>query len=62
MMNKIVSVLMKRDNMTQQEAEHHFNYVKGLIDDAISSGDYIEVDEIMYSELGLELDYIFDII
>ena len=61
-MNKIVKILMKRDNLTEEEAKNQFEYVKEMINDAVSSGDYDEVEDIMYSELGLEMDYIMDII
>ena len=61
-MNKIVDVLMKRDDMTQKEAKDHLKCVREMMNDAIESGDYFEAEEIMYNELGLELDYIFDVL
>ena len=60
--NKIVDVLMERDGMTKQEAEKHLNDVREMINDAAACGDYDDVEDIMYSELGLEMDYIFDIL
>ena len=59
--NQIISILMERDGMTLEEATSHYKYVKELIHEAISSGDYDEVEDIMASEFGLEMDYIFDI-
>lgn len=59
--NQIISTLMERDGMTLEEATSHYKYVKELINEAISLGDYDEVEDIMASELGLEMDYIFDI-
>lgn len=61
-MNKIVEVLMHRDGMTKQEAENHLRYVKELANEAVATGSYDEVEDIMYSELGLEMDYIFDLL
>lgn len=60
--NPIVKILMSRDNLTREEAEHQLNYVREQMDDAIAAGDYGEVEDIMYDELGLEMDYIFDIL
>lgn len=60
--NRIVSILMSRDNMSQDEAEHVFQNVRKEIDDAVAEGDYELVEDIMYTELGLEMDYIFDIL
>lgn len=61
-LNPIIQVLMNRDNMTKDEATAHYEGVKEMIDEAMEFGDYGEVEDIMYSELGLEMDYIFDII
>ena len=60
--NPIVKILMSRDNLTREEAENQLNYVREQMDDAIAAGDYGEVEDIMYDELGLEMDYIFDIL
>lgn len=62
MANKVVEVLMKRDGMTKAEAELVFAQTKQAIENAVASGNYDEVEDIMYSELGLEMDYIFDIL
>lgn len=60
--NEIVDVLMRRDSMTKQEAEDQLNSVREMVNDAVACGDYDEVEEIMSSELGLEMDYIFDLL
>lgn len=49
---------MERDGLTKREAELHVNEVKEMILDAIMFADYEEVETIMLSELGLEMDYI----
>ena len=61
-MNEVVRVLMSRDNMSREEAEHYLQNVREEIDDAIAEGDYGLVEDIVYSDLGLEMDYIFDIL
>lgn len=60
--DKVVDVLMKRDGLTKQEAEKQKTYVADMIQDAVASGNYDEVEDIMASELGLEMDYIFDML
>lgn len=61
-MSKIVEILMRRDNVTKEEAQHTLNVVKQEVQDAIAVGDYDEVEEIVASELGLEMDYIDEIL
>ncbi len=61
-MNKVVEILMKRDDMSREEAESHLKFVREMMNDAIADGDYFEAEEIMYSELGLEMDYVFDVL
>ena len=61
--NKVVEILMSRDNITQDEAEHIFKNVREEINDILEDGgSYDDVEDIMYCELGLEMDYIFDIL
>jgi hypothetical protein len=51
---------MKRDGMTPGEAQALVDEVREEIDDC--EGDYDEVESIMYDYLGLEMDYIVDIL
>ena len=61
--NRIIQILMQRDNMTEQEAKARFQEVNEMVQDAITSGNsYDEVEDIMSCELGLEMDYIDDIL
>lgn len=61
-LNKVVEILMSRDNMSQEEAQDLLDFVRQEIDEVIADGDYDTVEDIMYTELGLEMDYIFDIL
>lgn len=61
-MNRIVKILMERDGMTKREATDLFKKVKEMVVDAAESGNYSEAEDIILSELGLEIDYIFDIL
>ena len=59
-MNRVVKILMERDKLDRHLAENRVKEVKKLIAD--SSLDYNEVEDIIQSELGLEMDYIIDLI
>ena len=61
-MNEIISILMKRDNLTKEEATNIYQEAKARIDEAIANDSIFEVEDIMMEEFGLEMDYIFDII
>lgn len=56
--NEVVRILMERDELTQEEAEETLEEVREMISEA----DPWEVEDILADELGLEMDYIFDII
>lgn len=57
-MNKVVEILIKRDGMTKTEAEK-------LIDETreeLLAADPFEAEDIIADYLGLEADYIMDIL
>ena len=60
-MNKVVEILMRRDGLTETEARTYLSEVQSEIDEALASGDFTLVEDIVASELGLEMDYIPDI-
>lgn len=59
-MNRIVKILMKRDNMTEAEARELVGAVKEDITQGIEEGfySYEDVACIIEDDLGLEPDYI----
>lgn len=63
-MNRIVKILMKRDNMTEAEARELVGSVKEDIQQGIEEGfySYEDVNCIIEDELGLEPDYIEDLL
>ena len=61
-MNRVVEILMKRDGYSKQAATELVNDCRREIHDAIACGDYTLAEEIIMSDLGLEPDYIFDIL
>ena len=61
-MNRVVEILMKRDGYSKEDAYDLVNDVRAEMQDAIACGDYDLAEEIIESDLGLEPDYIFDIL
>lgn len=61
-MKSVKQILMDRDDMTAKEAEELIEEVREEIQIAASNGDYELVEDIMYGDLGLEMDYIFEFI
>ena len=56
-MNKVIEILMNRDHMDYEEARI---LVKETVDEIISNPN--EADQIMLDYLGLEPDYIMDVL
>ena len=57
-MNSIVEILMRRDGMSQLEAENLVEEVKDEVMEAAMRGVYQECEDILASELSLEPDYL----
>lgn len=59
-MNAIVDILVKRDGISRKEAEAVVENIR----ERILSGeiDVFDIDDVMMNELGLEPDYILDLI
>lgn len=58
-MNRVVEILMKRDGISQEEAEE---LVRATACELVDCTDVLEADDIIACNLGLEPDYIFDIL
>jgi len=58
-MNKVVKILMERDNLDQDYAE---KLVKETRDEIIALDNPLEADDVLYDYLGLEPDYLFDVL
>ena len=56
---RIAAILCRRDGITFQEAEELINQTIQEIEDA--NGDYDVAEDIMMTNLGLEMDYITDL-
>jgi len=59
----IVDILMKRDGIGRREAKSIVAECKRrLEEEAIPFGDYELAEDILAEELGLEMDYIFELV
>lgn len=58
-LENIVDIIAERDDLTIDEAIEIVNETKEMIDEALISGDYTEVEQIMLDQLGLEMDYVY---
>ena len=61
-MNRVVKILMNRDGMSETEANSLLQSVRNEIDEAFTDNDYQLVEDIIYCDLGLEMDYVVDIL
>ena len=59
-MKTIIDVLMSRDGMTKREAVARKKEVKRMMEEC--NFDPVECEDIMLDELGLEMDYIFEML
>ena len=60
--SKIIDIIVERDGLTKEEARDLVNETREMIIEAASEGNYTECDQIMADQLGLEPDYIMDIL
>ena len=58
-MNKIVEILMKRDDLSQEHAER---LVKETQDEIMMLDNPLDADDVLMDYLGLEPDYLFDVL
>ena len=58
-MNRVVEILMKRDNMPQDHAE---KLVEETRDEIMVLDNPLEADDVLMEYLGLEPDYLFDVL
>jgi len=62
MMETLKEVLMRRDGMTEDEAEDAIFDAKEQLQEYLETGDIEAAEEICASEFGLEPDYIHELI
>lgn len=59
---KIVSIIMRRDEISRKEAEESVNEARTAILEAVADGDTEAAEEILQDELCLEPDYLIDLL
>ena len=58
-MNKVIKILMERDGITEDEARSLINETR---DEIMMLDNPLEADNVLMEYLGLEPDYMFDIL
>lgn len=58
--NSIIKILMERDEMSQMEAEDYLKEEVAYL--SIEGDSYEDLEEMLRYELGLEPDYIMDLV
>ena len=61
-MKEIIRILMRRDGLTYEEAKETYEDCRSEIMDALEGTSCLSPDEVLQDMLGLEPDYIFDLI
>jgi hypothetical protein len=61
-MNKVVKILMERDEITETQAIQRIDACRKAMLKATDKGAYDRAEDILMDRLGLEMDYIYDII
>ena len=61
-MEEIIETVMEQEGLARKEAIRFVKEVRAKLRKAVSSGSYDEAEEILSGELGLEMDYLFDLI
>ena len=62
-MTEFETVLMRRDNITKSQAKKEYNEAKRSLYNILEEGgSYEEVEDMLLSDYGLEMDYIMDLL
>lgn len=61
-MKSVKQILMDRDDMSENEAEELIADVREELQFAMETNDFMYAEDIMYGDLGLEMDYIFELL
>ena len=60
---RIIAILMERDELTEEEAREQVEDAVDAINDILENGgSYEEAEDVLLEDLGLEMDYIFDLL
>lgn len=59
-MERIINILMERDGISYEDAREMYDNCHAELMDAIAGTSCLTPEEVLMSELGLEMDYIMD--
>ena len=61
-MNEIINILMRRDGISENEAKNLVEDCMAEVETAIAGGHYMEAEDIFMNWLGLEPDYLIQML
>lgn len=61
-MNSVTEVLMRRDGISEEDAKREVEDFQADIEDSIMSGNLEDIEDALMNDLGLEPDYLMDIL
>ena len=61
-MDSITEVLMRRDGLSEEDAKREVEDFKADIEDSIMSGNLEDIEDALMYDLGLEPDYLIDLL
>ena len=61
-MKSVKQILIDRDDMSENEAEELIADVREELQFAMETNDFMYAEDVMYGYLGLEMDYIFELL
>ena len=61
-MEHITDVLVRRDGISEEEAERQVSDFREEIDDLIMEGDLEGIEDALMNDFGLEPDYLMDVL
>jgi hypothetical protein len=61
-MDNITEVLMRRDGLSKEDAKREVDNFREDIEDSIMSGNLEDIEDALMNDLGLEPDYLMDIL
>ena len=61
-MDSITEVLMRRDGLSEEDAKREVDDFREDIEDSMMSGNLEDIEDALMNDLGLEPDYLMDIL
>ena len=61
-MDSITEVLIRRDGLSEEDAKREVDDFREDIEDSIMSGNLEDIEDALMNDLGLEPDYLMDIL